>query len=105
MIRSLGGHSSKGSAPQPLAGRAKRLVYYDARGRVWILGQRCHHGATGSVVATLACMGLVLGPAMDTRQLVGARSMLALAAAGGALMIHDWKDHSVWFARDSGPRA
>ncbi len=31
--------------------------------------------------------------------------MLALAAAGGALMIHDWKDHSVWFARDAGPKS
>jgi hypothetical protein len=49
-------------------------------------------------------MGLVLGPAADVRQLGGPRSMLALAAAGGALMIHDWKDHSMWFARDPGPR-
>lgn len=102
MIGSRGRHSSKGP---PGAGSAKRLVEYDApHRRVWILGQRCHHGATGSVVATVACMGLVLGPAADVRQLGGPRSMLALAAAGGALMIHDWKDHSMWFARDPGPR-
>ncbi len=102
MIRWQGGHSSKGSPPRTGSGSVKRLIHYDAlRRRVWILGRRCHHGATGSVVATVACMGLVLGPATDSRQLGGPRSMLALAAAGGALMIHDWKDHSVWFARDS----
>jgi hypothetical protein len=28
--------------------------------------------------------------------------MLALALAGGALMAHDWKDHSVWFERGRG---
>ena len=44
-------------------------------------------------------MSLVLGPATDAR-----RSMLALAAAGGALMVHDWEDRSVWFARDPASR-
>ena len=35
-----------------------RIVEYDSiRRRLWILGQRCHHGATGSVVAALACAG------------------------------------------------
>ncbi len=87
-------------------GCANRLVQYDAlRRRVWILGQRCHHGATGSVVATVACMGLVLGPATAIRQLGGPRSMLALAATGCALMIHDRKDRSMWFAREFGPRS
>ena len=29
-----------------------RFVEYDATAhRLWILGQRCHHGATGSIVA------------------------------------------------------
>ena len=37
----------------------EKLVEYDAlRRRVWVLGQRCHHGATGSVVAGLAFMAL-----------------------------------------------
>jgi hypothetical protein len=46
------------------------VVHYDAqRRRLWILGQRCHHGATGSLLALL----------------------------GAALMAHDWKDHSIWF--------
>jgi hypothetical protein len=31
-----------------------------------------------------------------------ARSTLALTAAAGVLMIHDWKDHSVWFERGRG---
>ncbi|MDQ6821236.1 MAG: hypothetical protein M3076_13030 [Actinomycetota bacterium] len=84
--------------------KAKSLVEYDAlRHQVWILGQRCHHGATGSVVTTVAFLGLAIAPATEARQLGNPRSMLALAAAGGALMLHDWKDRSMWFARDSGP--
>ncbi len=50
-----------------------KLVEYDAlRRRLWIRGQRCHHGATGSVVAGLACLGLISDPA---RQLARARSI------------------------------
>jgi hypothetical protein len=76
-----------------------KLVEYDAlRRRLWIRGQRCHHGATGSLVAGLAFLGLVAEPA---RQLARAQSILALAA-GGALMIHDWKDRSLWFERGYG---
>ena len=49
-------------------------LYYDRRlRRLWIRGQRCHHGATGALLATL---GLVL-------------------------MAHDWKDRGIWFARGS----
>jgi uncharacterized membrane protein len=65
-------------------------VEYDALSRrLWILGQRCHHGATGSVVAAV---GLI----------AGGRSKLVLALTGGALMAHDWKDHSIWFERGRG---
>jgi hypothetical protein len=39
--------------------------------RVWVCGQRVHHGATGII----------------------------LAAVGAALVAHDWKDRPVWFAR------
>ena len=75
-------------------GRHSKLVEYDAlRRRLWIHGQRCHHGATGSVVAALACLGLIAEPAPPT--------ILALAA-GSALMIHDWKDRSFWFERGYG---
>jgi len=42
--------------------------------RVWVGGQRVHHGLTG----------------------------LALAALGAALVAHDWKDRPIWFAR--GPQ-
>jgi len=43
--------------------------------RMWVGGQRLHHGLTGA----------------------------ALAAAGLVLMAHDWKDRSVWFRR--GPQS
>jgi hypothetical protein len=79
-----------------------KLVEYDAlRRRLWIRGQRCHHGATGSVVAALACFGLIAGPAPTPLQLARARSIVALAA-GGAMMAHDWKDRSLWFKRGYG---
>jgi hypothetical protein len=49
---------------------AAGLVRYDAeRRRVWIGGQRLHHGLTGAL----------------------------LAAAGIALMVHDRRDRSIWF--------
>lgn len=49
-----------------------RLIRYDAdTRRLWVLGQRVHHGTTGIV----------------------------LAALGAALVAHDWKDRPVWFQR------
>ena len=46
------------------------LLRYDARRRrLWIAGQRVHHGLTG----------------------------VFLLAAGTALILHDWKDRSLWF--------
>ena len=52
-----------------------RLVGYDpARKRVWVLGQRVHHGMTGAL----------------------------LAATGTLLMAHDWKDRPMWFQRGPG---
>ena len=52
-----------------------RLIRYDAeKRRLWVLGQRVHHGTTGIV----------------------------LAALGAALVAHDWKDRPVWFQR--GPQ-
>lgn len=73
----------------------RRLVEYDAlRRRLWILGQRCHHGATGTIVAGVACAGLLVRPARPG-------SVMALATAS-ALMAHDWKDHTIWFERGHG---
>ena len=54
------------------------LLHFDARRRrLWVAGQRVHHGLTGVV----------------------------LLAAGTALMLHDWKDRSLWFqlGRDMQP--
>lgn len=46
-----------------------RVVRYDReRRRVWVVGWRLHHGFTGMI----------------------------LAAIGGALMAHDWKDRPHW---------
>jgi len=42
-----------------------------ARRRLWVCGQRVHHGSTG----------------------------LFLAALGAALVAHDWKDRPIWFQR------
>ncbi len=76
--------------------RTKWLEYDALHHRVWIAGQRMHHGATGSLVAGTACLGLLTG---HTR--VG-RSLLAIVAAGGALMAHDWKDRALWFQPGRG---
>jgi hypothetical protein len=55
--------------------KGNRLIGYDpARRRVWIGGQRIHHGLSGAL----------------------------LAVAGAVLMLHDWKDRSIWFERGPG---
>ncbi|MBV8710775.1 MAG: hypothetical protein JOY56_03310, partial [Solirubrobacterales bacterium] len=62
---------------------ARRLVEYDALShRLWILGQRCHHGATGSVVAAAAFVGLLRDPDTVVRPIAWPASMLTLAFAG-----------------------
>src|SRR5437868_827732 len=87
-------------------------VRFDARRRrLWILGQRCHHGATGALIAATA--GAVLareqlgGPTRAT--LAGARAAsgavtqaFVMATVGGLMMAHDWKDHSIWFELGPG---
>ena len=73
----------------------RRLLEYDAlRRRVWILGQRCHHGATGSLVAAVGCIGIAGS--------VATPAMLALTVTGGVLMVHDWKDRAFWFEPGRG---
>lgn len=62
--------------------------------RLWIRGQRCHHGATGTLFAAIALAELLAGQV---------KAGLALGLTGGALMAHDWKDHRVWFLRGPGP--
>ena len=84
------------------ANTVRKLVEYDAlRRRLWILGQRCHHGATGSLVAAAAFLALMAESAVDPDP--APRSLFAAVAAGGALlMAHDWKDRAIWFERGRG---
>ena len=66
-------------------------VRYDSqRRRLWIAGQRCHHGATGALLTGAAAAALVAW-----REHVAAWS--ALVATGAALMAHDWHDRALWF--------
>ena len=75
----------------PSRSRARKPIEYDAvRRRLWLFGQRCHHGATGVVLAGVALTGLFSARARP-------RGLGALAATGGLLMVHDWKDRSLWF--------
>jgi hypothetical protein len=63
--------------------------------RVWIGGQRLHHGLTGIAVATASLANLALRRSEANRA-------IAWVLAGGVLMAHDWKDRSAWFRR--GPQ-
>ena len=63
-------------SPQTVNHLTAGIVRYDdARKRVWVGSQRLHHGLVGTL----------------------------LAAAGLALMAHDWRDRGVWFARGPQP--
>jgi hypothetical protein len=63
--------------------------------RVWIGGQRLHHGLTGIAVASASLANLAVRRSELNRA-------IAWALAGGVLMAHDWKDRSAWFRR--GPQ-
>ena len=80
--------------------RLTHPVEYDAlHRRVWILGQRCHHGATGAILAGGGVIGVALGLARGRRRPHGGRlaATVASASAGMLLMLHDWHDRSLWF--------
>jgi hypothetical protein len=72
------GADTDGSDPQMAATThppMRKPIHYDRiRRRLWIFGQRCHHGATGTILTVAGALGIVL-------------------------MAHDWKDRAVWFAR------
>ena len=75
---------------------AHHLVDYDpALRRLWIGGQRLHHGATGAAFAAAGLAGLAM-------RRVPLRDGLPVALVGTALMAHDWRDRSAWFER--GPQ-
>jgi hypothetical protein len=66
------------------------LRYDPTRRRLWIAGQRCHHGATGAVMTAVFAAALLA----RREHVVGCAT---LAAAGGLLMAHDWHDRAIWF--------
>ena len=69
------------------------LVDYDpALRRVWIGGQRLHHGATGAAVGAAGLAGIAA-------QRLHLRGGIPFAILGTALMAHDWHDRSHWFER------
>jgi hypothetical protein len=73
-----------------------RLVGFDReRRRLWVGGQRLHHGLTGAGLAGAGLAQLMIRRSASAR-------LLASLLAGGALMAHDWKDRGVWFRR--GPQ-
>jgi hypothetical protein len=80
-------------------------VHYDfARHRLWIGGQRCHHGAVGALLAATAWAWIAAEPAVARPRNAGRSTSPAimLASAAGALMAHDWADHALWFERGAG---
>ena len=69
------------------------LVDYDpALRRVWIGGQRLHHGATGAAFAAAGFAGLA------ARRLP-LRDCVPVALLGTMLMAHYWKDRGAWVRR------
>jgi hypothetical protein len=83
-------------------------VHYDfARRRLWIAGQRCHHGAVGALLAATAWALIAAEPAVPRPRSPGRHPhstspAVMLAGAAGALMAHDWADHALWFERGAG---
>ena len=82
--------------PNPEAGIRRwgnGLVEYDTvRRRLWVGGQRMHHGLTGAVVA-----GAGVGALVAHR--LSPRGSLEFALLGSVLMAHDWHDRDHWFER------
>jgi hypothetical protein len=75
--------------------RGNRVVGYDPKlRRLWIGGQRLHHGVTGIAVLSTGVARLL------TRR--GSNGAALWALAGGAMIAHDWKDRALWFKR--GPQ-
>lgn len=70
-----------------------RVVAFDPElRRLWVAGQRLHHGASGVAVLCAGVAGMLAGR-------TNARRGMAWALAGSAMIAHDWKDRSVWFQR------
>jgi len=66
------------------------IVHYDrVQKRLWLAGQRCHHGAAGAVVAVAGAT--LLGTTSRYR------TLLPVVAMGCLSMAHDWDDRAIWF--------
>jgi hypothetical protein len=65
------------------------------RRRLWVGGQRVHHGVTGLALATAGIAGLA------ARRLT-TRGSLEWTLIGTALIAHDWNDRAQWFRRGPG---
>jgi hypothetical protein len=69
-----------------------RILGWDSElRRLWIGGQRLHHGLTGIAVCSAGLTQLLLASR------TGRQRGVAWTLAGGALIAHDWKDRAVWF--------
>jgi hypothetical protein len=80
----------------PLSRQARKLVEYDAvQRRLWVFGQRCHHGATGALLTVTALSAFATARLRPF-------GLGAIAATGGLMMVHDWKDRAMWFERGPG---
>jgi len=80
------------NTPDSITARNRLLAYDAERRRVWIRGQRIHHGMTGALVAGTGLLSYAM-------RRVAPKSGLELTLLGTMLMAHDWKDRSIWFQR------
>lgn len=63
-----------------------RMLRHEEGVRVYVLGQRLHHGVTGIVLT-----------------LIFLRRRSTLALVGAALVAHDRRDWAIWFRRETIP--
>jgi hypothetical protein len=76
--------------------KGNRLLAVDVeRRRIWIGGQRVHHGLTGLLLAAGGLTGLA------ARKLT-TRGGIEWTLLGTALIAHDWGDRAMWFKRGPG---
>jgi hypothetical protein len=85
---------------RPAAGRpwtaGNGLLGIDwTRRRLWVGGQRLHHGVTGALLAGAGLAGLAAHSS-------DARRSVRWALVGTMLMAHDWHDRAIWFERGVG---
>ena len=71
-------------------GAPASLFEYDARHRkLWIHGQRCHHGATGTLVALTSVLALVAGHVPQPKPDSAAKPLAAICHAPWELISAD----------------